>query len=166
MDNNRPIADLEKEPDDVSQAGEDPQVLLFSRRIPRLAIVRAPGLLPMWYRRQELADELGIQVMFVRHWLRRGLAFRRDAQGHIWIDGREAANWIETHRRSSSGDPLPDGWAYCMHCRLRVEISRPVRKVSGKHVVLSGTCPRCKGRIYRGARNGPPGELLSGPKVH
>lgn len=157
--------ELAKEEDQIRQGAEVAQVLLYARKIPHLAIVRGPGLLPMWYRPQELADELGVEVMFVRDWLRRGLAFRKDARGHIWIDGREAARWIETHRRSSSGGPLPDGWAYCMRCRARIEIARPVRMVSGKHLVLSGTCPRCGGKVYRGARNGPPRELPSGQIV-
>jgi hypothetical protein len=31
-------------------------------RLPHLVIVRAPGLLPMWYSRRELAQELEVSV--------------------------------------------------------------------------------------------------------
>jgi hypothetical protein len=135
------------------------------RRIPHPAIVRAPGLLPMLYRFPELADALGVPALFVRDWMRRGLPFRKDARGNIWIEGREAVRWIESHRRSPLKGLLPDGYAYCLGCRARVEMAMPVRVVSGKHLVLSGRCPRCGRKVNRGSRNGTPRELPSGQVI-
>lgn len=127
----------------------------FVRRIPHPAIVRGPGLLPMRYRLHELAEELGVDPLFVRDWVRRGLSFERDARGNVWIDGSEARTWIEAHRRSPGKGLMPEGWGYCLRCRARVEIATPVRRISGKHLVLSGTCPQCGGKVNRGARNDP-----------
>jgi hypothetical protein len=125
------------------------------RRIPRKAIVRAPRLLPMRYRLNELAEELEVGALFVRDWVRRGMAFTRDPRGNVWIDGREACAWIKAHRRPPSNGLMPEGWGYCLRCRARVEIATPVRRISGKHLVLSGTCPQCGRKVNRGARNDP-----------
>lgn len=35
-------------------------------RLPHLVIVRAPGLLPMWYSRRELAQELEVSVRAIQ----------------------------------------------------------------------------------------------------
>ncbi len=129
------------------------------RRIPGKAIVRAPRLLAMKYRLDELAEELEVDALFVRDWVRRGLAFERDARGNIWIDGREACAWIEAHRRSPQKGLMPEGWGYCFFCRDRVEMAAVARRMCGKVMRLSGTCPRCGRKVNRGIRNDPAREL-------
>lgn len=129
------------------------------RRIPGKAIVRAPRLLAMKYRLDELAEELEVDALFVRDWVRRGLAFERDERGNIWIDGREACAWIQAHRRSPQKGLMPEGWGYCFFCRDRVEMVTVARRMCGKVMQLSGTCPRCGRKVNWGIRNDPAREL-------
>jgi len=128
-----------------------------ARRIPlsHTAIVRAPGLLPMLYRPAELAAELEVSVAVVREWMDKGLPFQRDQRGHIWLDGRQAAEWVTTTRQRPSKSKLAEDQAYCLRCNRIVELRNPVvTRQQGKHILLSGTCPQCGGTINRGSRNG------------
>src|SRR5512140_1907217 len=68
-------------------------------RLSQMAIVRAPGLLPMWCTPAELGQELGVSARTIREWQRLGLPYRRDERGHLWIDGRQFASWGKTVSR-------------------------------------------------------------------
>jgi hypothetical protein len=122
--------------------------------LPQAVIVRAPGLLPMLYSPGELARELVIPVRTIREWLGRGLPHRRNTQGHIEIDGRQFAQWVETLRQSRVRRPLKEGEAYCFHCRQPVQLVNPTRQVRGKQVLWCAHCPNCERKIYRGGRHG------------
>ncbi len=49
-------------------------------KIPRLAIVRAPGLLSMLYTPSELGKELGIPVSTIRDWIARDVPHEREIE--------------------------------------------------------------------------------------
>jgi len=123
-------------------------------KFPHSVIVRAPGLLPMLYKVKELAEELGISPRTIREWVRRGVPHQRDGRGHIWIDGKEFARWVETQRRVRRGPRLKPGEGYCMRCRRAVRLVNPIRQTSGKKTLLRGTCPRCGTIVNRGVRDG------------
>ena len=82
--------------------------------LPHLAIVRAPGLLPMLYRPSELAEELGVSAAVVREWIDKGLPHQRDHRGHLWIDGRQVTEWVKVTRQRPAGRvPNPRGETPC-----------------------------------------------------
>ena len=138
------------------------------RRTVRLAhtvIVRAPGLLPMWYTPGELAQELGISTRMIRDWQRLGLPYRRDERGHLWIDGRQFATWVKAVCQPQLGQRLNQDEAYCLHCRGPVRLTNPTRQRHGNQVTLRGQCPQCGNAIFRGGRHGESAELSLGPSV-
>jgi hypothetical protein len=117
-------------------------------------IVRAPGLLPMMYSLPELAEEMSLSPQTLRGWLAFDLPHQRDNADHIWINGRDFAQWVErirTHRRTV---PLAPGQAFCLRCQQPVTLSEPSSHQVGKQVRLSGTCPLCGTKIHRGSRYG------------
>jgi hypothetical protein len=121
--------------------------------LPHSVIVRAPGLLPMLYRPSELAEELTVSAAVVRDWVEKGLPHHRDHRGHMWIDGRQAAEWVKVTRQRPAGSRMAEGQAYCFRCCRAVELRDPVAQYHGKQVLLSGICPQCGGNINRGGRN-------------
>jgi hypothetical protein len=123
-------------------------------KLPHVVIVRASGLLPMRYTLSELGDELQISGRTLREWLDRGLPHTRDARGHIWIDGRQFAAWVQAVQQARLEKRLSEGQAYCVTCRRPVELSNPTSVRHGKQILLSGICPDCGNSIYRGSRHG------------
>ncbi len=123
-------------------------------KIPHLAIVRAPGLLPMLYTPSELGNELGIPVRTLRDWVARDMPHERDNQDRIWINGRDFAAWVETVRLARLEPKLQADEAYCLRCRKPVKLTKPKSRVEGKRRLLEGVCPECGGIIHRVSRNG------------
>ena len=122
--------------------------------LPHLVIVRAPGLLPMWYTPSEIQEELGVDARQVRDWIKCDLPHRRDERGHIWIDGRQLAAWIAVMKNSRKRPTTNSGEAYCVRCNQVVEMLEPKAMHQGKRSYLQGTCSHCKTQIYRGIKNG------------
>lgn len=131
-------------------------------RLPHGVIVRAPGLLPMWYTPAELEQELGVSARTVREWQRLGLPYRRDERGHLWIDGRQFAAWVKEACRPPRKLRLNDDEAYCLTCRAAVKLIRPTQQQHGHQVTLKGLCPQCGKAIYRGGRYGESTKLSLG----
>jgi hypothetical protein len=74
------------------------------KKLPHLVIVRAPSLLAMDYKIQEIVEELGVPNSTLRDWLNKGAPHHRDRRGHLWVDGRDTANRVETnHRKPRQG---------------------------------------------------------------
>ncbi len=121
--------------------------------LPHSAITRAPGLLPMLYRPAELAEDLGVSDRVVREWLVKDLPHQRDERGHLWIDGRKAAEWVDSVRHSQPTPKLANDEAYCLPCHKAVKLINPIRTQRGKQVVLHGVCPNCGTSVHRGIRN-------------
>jgi Domain of unknown function (DUF5679) len=129
--------------------------------LPHAVIVKAPGLLPMWYKPGELAEELGVPDRTLRGWLEAGAPHRRDEQGHLWVNGHAFAAWVravrqarQVRRLTKHSSPLAPDEAYCMRCRRPVPLVNPARREQGKRVLLTGTCPVCGGGVSRGGRIG------------
>jgi hypothetical protein len=132
-----------------------PQPLIArSPRLPHLVIVRAPGLLPMWYSLRELAQELGISVRSIRVWLDQGLSCRRDERGHLWIDGRQFAAWVKAVNTRKSRQSMRTNEAYCLCCRRPVALLNPTSTYRGKQRLLRGTCSECGHIVCRAERHG------------
>jgi len=125
-----------------------------SPRLPHLVIVRAPGLLPMWYSLRELAQELEVSVRSIRVWLDQGLPCRRDERGHLWIDGRQLAAWVKTSNVQRSRQSLQPHEAYCLHCRRPVTLLNPSSTCRGKQRLVRGTCAVCGHIVCRAVRHG------------
>jgi hypothetical protein len=64
------------------------------QKIPHEVIVRAPGHLPLFYKTQELAEDLGIDRQTIICWAKNGAPHKHDGKGHIWIHGKFFASWV------------------------------------------------------------------------
>ncbi len=124
------------------------------KKIPRCAIIRAPGLLPMLYTLGELEEELGVPAATIRGWTDKGAPHEHDSRGHIMINGRELAQWVIAIRQSRPRHRLKEDEGFCFHCREVVRLVNPQLELKGKRTLLSGTCPRCGGTVNRGGRSG------------
>lgn len=123
-------------------------------KIPQAAIVRAPTLLPMMYRTDELAHDLCVERQTVIRWAQHGAPHRRDGRGHIWIHGRLLASWIESRRKSVSRKEVPADHGYCFRCGGLVRMENIRRRPRANMILLSGKCPFCGGRVNRGSKDG------------
>jgi integrase len=108
----------------------------------------------MPYTLQELSESLGIPVGTLRDWVGFGLPHRQDRAGakRIWIKGTDLADWITAIRqeRRKFGVPLGDDEAYCMKCRMRVELEGPYRdRIDGKRLDRAGRCNQCGAQVHR-----------------
>jgi len=122
-------------------------------RLPHSVIVKSPGLLPMHYKVSELAQSLGIPDRTLRDWLVAGAPHFRDRRNNLWIHGREFSGWVMKLRKQRKHRKLRPGEAFCLHCNKPVkmkEVTAPVKR--DKLVMISGKCPTCDRRIFRGDR--------------
>jgi hypothetical protein len=123
-------------------------------KIPHIAIVRAPGLLPMLYKVSELAQELDIPEFTLRDWLASGAPHERDEKSHIWINGELFAEWVKKQRTRKQAIKLMDGDAYCFGCRAAVSMyGQEEIPIKGKLIHIRGICPVCGTQVQRGGKN-------------
>ena len=126
------------------------------------SIVKSPGLLPMLYTARELSEAIGVPDRTLRDWLMAGAPHSYDKKGHIWIDGREFADWVAGLRKPKRDRKLKDHEAYCMRCNQVVEMLNPtVNVIKGNLLVHKGKCPNCHCTINRGGRRSNP--LINSP---
>jgi len=122
-------------------------------KLPHSVIVKSPGLLPMQYTVRELAEAVGAAERTLRDWLARGAPHLRDSHGHLWINGKEFANWVAGRRKPKRERKLKDSEGYCMRCKQVVELlEAQTQQIRGKLTCTRGKCPRCGCTIYRGGR--------------
>src|SRR6266498_3376462 len=122
-------------------------------RLPHSAIIKSPGLLPMLYTVSEISTALDVAERTLRDWLSVGAPHIRDPRGHIWINGREFADWFINMRAPKRETKLRDDEAFCMRCNkpvLMTDVS--VKAMQGKLILIRGTCPNCGCTINRGGR--------------
>jgi len=136
-------------------------------RLTHTVIVKAPGLLPMYYLPAELAGELDMPVRTLYDWLKAGAPHIRDEHDNLWIDGRPFAAWIAANRNQREvRTKLRDDQAYCLRCKQVVDLTDPRReRVKGKLVLIKGRCPHCGAGINRGGRSDRTPELPAGPRA-
>ena len=122
-------------------------------RLPHSAIVKSPGLLPMLYTVSEISAALDLVERTLRDWLSVGAPHSRDPRGHIWINGREFADWIANMRAPKRKRKLRDDEAFCMHCNRVVQMTEiSTKPMQGKLILIRGKCPDCGCKINRGGR--------------
>jgi hypothetical protein len=121
--------------------------------LPHSAIVKSPGLLPMLYTVREISEAIGVADRTLRDWLADSAPHFYDATGHIWIEGRDFADWILSMRKPKRDRRLEDDEAYCLRCNEVVELVNPTATaVRGNLIVYKGKCPKCLCTINRGGR--------------
>jgi hypothetical protein len=128
----------------------------YRPRLPHAIIVKAPSLLPMFYKLSELEQELGVPVRTLQDWLAHGVPHHRDETGHLWINGRDMAAWVEQQRAARTLPTSAVGQAYCFHCRKTVALNNPSMQRHGRRALLQAKCPNCGGIVNRGHRGGQP----------
>lgn len=121
---------------------------------PQEVIVRSPGLMPMLYRIPELADELGITEQAMGLYARSGLPVHVDAKGEHWINGRQFHDWLAQTRQSPKKQPLKSNEGFCFKCHRAVRIKAGKINKHGRQRLLSGSCPICKTKVFKGVGNG------------
>lgn len=114
-------------------------------------IIRLPRLLDMLYTPAELAEEIAVNVDTIyRTYLRNGLPHIREKK-RVWIHGKTCAEWMRRQvRKKKRAIRLPDGYAYCLHCRSTVGFdAHTSRPVNPNLLVLSGPCSVCGQPVHR-----------------
>ena len=126
--------------------------LKFGKGFSQLVIVRAPGLLPMLYTPRELEQELGVPSRTIREWIKYGMPFEKDNEGHVWVNGAEFSVWVEKVRSSKATVQLSEDEAFCLHCKKPVRLTDASKIRRGKLLLTQGKCPSCGRTINRGGR--------------
>jgi len=124
------------------------------QKIPHEVIVRAPGLLPMFYKTRELAEDLGCDQQMIIRWTQNGAPHKRDGRGHIWIHGQIFASWVESQRKPTPRKEYPADHGYCFRCRDIVKMEDISERRFANLILLTGTCFKCGGTVNRGSNDG------------
>ena len=131
-------------------------------KLPHSVIVKSSGLLPMYYTVRELAIELGAVERTLRDWLSGGAPHIKDANGHIWVQGKDFSRWVDSVREPKQKQKrMKDNEGFCMHCKTTVDmLAISTRHIRGKLTMTSGTCSQCGRIIHRGGRipSNPPAQ--------
>ena len=110
---------------------------------------RLRNLFDMIYKPKELADEIGFNVRQVyRVYIPNGCPHERDEWRHIWINGLEFKNWIESTYKKIR---LKKDQGYCKSCDKAVKLINTELKTTklGDTDYLLGNCPNCGRKIPR-----------------
>ena len=123
-------------------------------RLPHSVIVKAPGLLPMYYTSKELAEDLDVSTRTVKQWIENGLPYHRNSHNYIMIDGWELAEWVENQRQLGQKPKLNEDEGFCLRCRKAVRIADPAKHRQGRRLLLKGRCGQCNSVVCRGIKHG------------
>jgi len=112
----------------------------------------------MMYRPAELAEEICVSVDTIyRSYIPAGMPHTKDQAGNIWINGTHFVAWAkETIAKSKEKRyPLPDDYAWCMHCNQPVQMIDPIVTFKNRYVeILQSRCPNCNKKVNRGRKAG------------
>ncbi|MBI5841461.1 MAG: hypothetical protein HZB19_15290 [Chloroflexi bacterium] len=114
--------------------------MLLKGRLNGRERTRLGKLLDMLYMPSELAEEVGfITRQIYRVYVPLGCPSTKE-NGHIWINGKDFAEWYEaTYPKQTL---LPDE-AFCLTCKKAVEMVNPERRRKGRLRYWVCGCPRC-----------------------
>ena len=79
--------------------------MFYAPLMSRPATFRGSDLLAMRSRPRGLSEELGVEVVFVRDWGPSGLAFKKAALEHFWIEEVRSEKSNEADRDHFSRSP-------------------------------------------------------------
>lgn len=140
---------------------DNPEVLLRGR-LNGIQRNRLKRLLDMMYTPRELAEEIGFNVDRVYMvYIPGGCPHERDAQRHIWINGKNFKRWFEDVYKKRS---LKPDEAFCLTCKRAVKMRNPEKKQQDGLIYFLCSCPRC-GRVlarivdYKRKKNDQQAEL-------
>lgn len=139
----------------MNQLNDNTGNLILNIKVPFMVILRASGLLPMFYSLRELEHELGVPYNTIRGWLKCGVPFDKDSRGRIWINGELLAKWAKEQNQPTKRKVLKENEGYCFHCdEVRIIQDAKTVKVSGKLGHIRGKCQVCGNIVFRGANIG------------
>ncbi|KAA3646163.1 MAG: hypothetical protein DWQ07_08025 [Chloroflexi bacterium] len=109
---------------------------------------RLKSLLNMMYKPSELAEEVGFSIDQVyRVYVPLGCPHERDERNHIWINGQLFREWFEDVYKKRK---LASNEAFCLTCKMSVEMRNPERKKTGDGLVyVLCDCPNCGRRLAK-----------------
>jgi hypothetical protein len=124
-------------------------------KLPRMVVLRAPGLLPMLYSISELAKKFGVPYSTIRGWLDYGVPFEKDSRGRIWINGELFAGWVQAQKPSPKHKKLKANEGYCFHCNeAKIIENIETVHVRAKLELIRGTCQSCGNTVFKGSKYG------------
>ena len=136
------------------------EVRIHRTKLPHNVIIKAPGLLPMFYTPRAICEELDIAESTLRDWLQIDLPHQRDNRNRIWINGEEFARWVNNQRKPKVTNRLNEDEAYCLRCNQVAKLLSPqIQPIKGNLVLIKGTCANCGAVINRGAHRDRTPEL-------
>lgn len=128
-------------------------------KLKRNLIMKSSKLLDMEYKTSELAAVLEVNSDYLRKQIIRGLnaPHRKDAAGHIWINGQKFHQWIQTYQKEfnsvKSAKKMADREFYCVSCRKRVIPDDFTIGLNAKNVFRVAQCPECGREIRKYLKN-------------
>jgi len=109
--------------------------------------LRLGKLLNMLYMPSELAKAVGFTVRQVyRVYIPAGCPCVRDERRHVWINGREFAEWYEANYPKPTST---DEEAFCLTCKKPVKMINSSNSKKGRLSYVVGNCSNCGRRISR-----------------
>ena len=121
--------------------------ILLKGRLDGAQRTRLKRLLDMLYKPSELADIVGFHKRQVyRVYLKLGLPGEKDKTGHLWINGKQFANWYLDNFKKIV---LRNNEVFCLTCKQAVEVKKSRKVKKGKLVYLVCSCPNCKRKIAK-----------------
>ena len=113
-------------------------------KLPHCVIVKAPGLLDMFYLVEEIAEDLAVSEQDITRYVELGAPHIVDEDGDIWIVGVELADWVACQRKPRREVKLTNDQAYCHHCQKDVLLNDPeTTPVMGRLITIRGSCSIC-----------------------
>lgn len=139
----------------MNQLNDNTGNLILNINVPFIVILRASGLLPMFYSLRELEHELGVPYNTLRGWIKQGVPFDKDSRGRIWINGELLSKWAKAQKQSAKRKVLKKNEGYCFHCdEVGIIQDAKTVKVSGKLGHIRGKCQACGSTIVKGCKIG------------
>lgn len=114
---------------------------------------RMRKLRDMYYKPGEIAEIVGIKIkQFYRVYIPEGCPHERDERNHIWINGKQFRNWVETTYKKRK---LGENQAYCSSCDQSVDLENRERKTTktGDTDYIEGNCIHCGRKTVRIVEN-------------
>lgn len=127
------------------------KAMLLKGRLDGAQRMRLKKLLDMHYKPSELASIVGFnQRQVYRAYIPLGAPFEKDKTGHLWINGKQFAEWYANNFPKVSLDKWQ---VFCLTCKCAVTFTKAKRMQKGELAYLICKCPHCGRKIAKITKN-------------